>query len=97
MQFDFKWLLILVWCCSSGLLLISDLVFHVILGEVNGKLPPEKHHKVFFVNLRLPEIMRKHAEFYPASQKRLQVNVLFFLGAVVGIVGLVIGILHYST
>jgi hypothetical protein len=93
---NFKWFLISLLCCSSGLILASDLIFHVILGEVNGKLPPEQRYSVFFVNLKLPEIMRKHAQFYPESLKRLQVNVLFAFGAMVGVVALVIGVIHYS-
>ncbi len=69
---------------------------NVILGEVNGKLPPEQRHSVFFVNLKLPEIMRKHARLYPKSLKRLHVNLLFALGATIGVVVIIIGVIHYS-
>jgi hypothetical protein len=95
-QLNFKWLLIFLCCLSSGLLVISDVLFHVILGEVNGKLPPEQRHSVFFVNLKLPEIMRKHARLYPKSLKRLHVNLLFALGATIGVVAIIIGVIQYS-
>jgi hypothetical protein len=56
---NFKRFLVSLLCCSSGLILTSDLIFHVILGEVNGKLPPEQRYSVFFVNLKLSFFPRK--------------------------------------
>ena len=93
---SFRACLFVMFAASISLIFLSDLVFHVILGEVNGKLPAQQRYSMFFVNVRLPEIMKRHAELYPDSSKRILTNLCFAIGAIVGVGTVIVGVIHYS-
>jgi hypothetical protein len=65
-----------------GLLILATCIFYVILGEVNGRLPEQQQISMFVVNAKVLYIVRKHAEFYPDSNKRKQMIAIFILAFV---------------
>lgn len=66
------------------LIIIANITFYTILGEVNGKRSPEEHISMFFVNIRFFEVMRFHKQLFPASKKRAATYILFAVGIVLG-------------
>ena len=79
-----------------GLVIVSNLLFYYILGEVNAKSPPDQHVSTFWVNLKAFSIVRRHAELFPESRKRFQISFSFVLGLALMVTGLLVGIAHYS-
>ena len=59
---------------------MANLIFAVILGEVNGRREPDEQISMLFVNIRSFEVLQLHKELYPHSQKRTAM----YLVAVVG-------------
>ena len=56
------------------------MIFYAILGEVNGKRAPQEQIGILFVNVRSFEVVRIHKGLFPASQKRVVMNILEGLG-----------------
>ncbi len=94
MKFPF---LILFTCGTGiGLIMVANLFFYTILGEVNAKAPTEQQISMFFANVKFFDVLRQHAKFYPNSRKRIQMMVFLVAGFSAAIVGLVAGVAHYT-
>jgi hypothetical protein len=78
---------------SSGVFLVimANVVFYSILGEVNGKRSEPERISMFFVGPKLLEIMKIHKDLFPRSRKRLMAIVLAVCG-IVTILGIFISI-----
>jgi hypothetical protein len=72
--------LIVAFCAATGLVTIANMLFCMILGEVNGRLPEEDRVGPWFVSTRVFEVLRLHAALYPKSQLRIQMNSVWALG-----------------
>ena len=62
------------------LIIIGNMVFYSILGEVNGKRNQTEKISMLFANTRLFEVVRIHRELFRSSRKRLAMFILFALG-----------------
>ena len=67
-------------CSGIFLIVIGNITFYSILGEINGKRDPSQKIGMFFVNTRAFEVMRLHKELFPTSRKRLATYLLGALG-----------------
>jgi len=67
---------------GCGLLVASaNLIFYVrVLPEVNASLAEGQKISRFFVNFKMLEIIRRHAELAPQSKLRILMFTLFGLG-----------------
>jgi hypothetical protein len=89
--------LVLVVCGTGiGLIVVSNFFFYSIFAEVNAQSPPDRQVSMFWVNVRAFSIVRRHAELFPESRKRFQMNSFFVIGVALTIAGLLIGVAHYS-
>jgi hypothetical protein len=82
-----------IW--GGGLVIAANLIFCVILGEVNGR-DPSNQISLWFVNTRFFYVLRRHAEFFPNSRKRAQMKWLFIAGFGLAIAGVLIAVVRNS-
>jgi hypothetical protein len=80
-----------VFWTSIGFIIVATCIFYTILGEVNGRLPSNEQISTWVVNDKVFFILRKHAEFYPDSNKRGQFVIMSVLG-----LGLALGTWFYT-
>lgn len=78
---------------GAGFLLCANLLFCVILGEVNGK-DPSHQISPWFVNVRYGYVLRRHAELFPTSKRRAQMNRSMIAGFLLAFVGLLVAIIR---
>ncbi len=97
MQIIFYPLLILsLFAMGVSLIVIANMFFYTILGEVNGTLPPDKHISMMGVNVKFRRILHLHAQLFPDSKKRQQSKLLLLGGFLLGGAALVVDLLHYG-
>lgn len=75
---------VILFCFASSLVLLANLVFYTILGEVNGKRGPQDQISMFFVDARFFEVLKLHRKYFPDSKKTLWVYTTSILGFVLG-------------
>ena len=66
---------------------MANMIFYVILGEVNGKRDSQHQISIFFVDERFFEVLSLHRQYYPESRKTLWVYLTAILGFVAGFIG----------
>jgi hypothetical protein len=66
-----------------GFVMISNITFYVILGEVNGKRATHEQFGIFFVNFKAGRIVALHRQLYPESKKRKLMLLSFIIGIAV--------------
>jgi hypothetical protein len=66
-----------------GLGVLSNALFYLVLGEVNGRSPEAERISPWGVNTKLAEVFRRHRELYPDSKARLWVAFTMGLGAAI--------------
>jgi hypothetical protein len=71
-------------CSGIFFIVMANITFYSILGEVNGRRDPKEQISMFFVSVRAFEVMRIHKQLFPASKKRATVYLLETLGFVLG-------------
>ena len=67
-------------CSGVFFVVMANITFYSLLGEVNGRRDPQDRIGMLFVNLRFFEVMRLHMQFFPVSKKRVATYLLFCLG-----------------
>jgi hypothetical protein len=65
---------------------MANMIFYAILGEVNGKRASQEQIAMLFVNVRYFEVVRLHKGLFPASQQRVEMNILEGLGFAIGLI-----------
>jgi hypothetical protein len=67
---------------ASGIfcVVMANIVFYSMLGEVNGRRSPNEHIPMVFVSTRFLKVVRLHKELFPQSKKMQFMYALFFLG-----------------
>lgn len=72
-----------------SMLICANLMFCIILGEVNGTDPA---HQIspWFVNIKFFLVLRRHAEFFPISRRRMQMKWMPIARFVLAFAGLLI-------
>jgi len=80
-----------------GMVILANFVFYAILGEVNARSPAAQRISMFGVNTKLFLVMRRHAQLFPRSRKRLHMIVLFVAGLVIAASGLLTALIHFSS
>jgi len=95
MPMSFLGLPLLMFVSGVGLLILANLMFYVILGEVNGK-DPSNQVSLWFVNIRSSAVLRRHAEFFPRSRKRAQMKWIAVVGFVLILAAVLIGAARHS-
>lgn len=89
---------ILLLCGTGvGLVFFSDCIFYTILGEVNARSPEDQQISMFGVNTKLFLVLRRHNELFPHSRKRFEMPAFFATGVAIGLAGVIVAIIHYST
>jgi hypothetical protein len=63
-----------------------------ILPEVNALLPPGQKITPFMLNFRIFELLDRHAKLAPKSKLRILMILLFALGSLFGLVGLILSL-----
>ena len=71
-------------CSGIFFIVMANITFYSILGEVNGKRDPKERISMFFVNVRFFEVMNLHKQRFKDSRKRSITYLLFGLGFVLG-------------
>jgi hypothetical protein len=86
-------LLIAMGVTGAGLIVVFNMLFYAILGEVNGASSPSGRISPFGANVRLFEIYRRHQMLFPDSRLRTISKLvaasgmlLFFTAVVAGII-----------
>ena len=69
-------------CSGVFFVVMANITFYSLLGEVNGRRDPQERIGMLFVNVRFFEVMRLHKQFFPASKKRIATYLLICLGFV---------------
>jgi hypothetical protein len=96
MPLNFPASFLLIFGTGVGLVILANFVFYVMLGEVNARSPSDQQISMFGVNTKLFSIMRRHAELFPHSRKRVQMMTFFCAGAAIAVAGFAIAVAHYS-
>jgi hypothetical protein len=91
MQINIPILPAALFAIAVFLVVMANIVFYSILGEVNGKRSPDKQISMLFVNVKLYEVIRLHKELFPASRKRIAAVVLAGSGVALGLSIFVLG------
>ena len=73
-------ILIATFATGIGLIVLANMLFYMILGEVNAKLPNNERIGAFFVNYRNSEVLRRHRDLYPDSRARMRMRVITISG-----------------
>jgi hypothetical protein len=76
------------------LIAIANSYAYEVLGEVNGKSPPEKQISRLFVNMRFFDVLQRHRELYPSSLKRKRLNQYAFTGFALLLILVAINLVH---
>jgi hypothetical protein len=66
------------------LVVMANIVFYSMLGEVNGKRPANEHISMLFANTKLFQVVRLHRQLFPASRKPTAMFVLLGMGIALG-------------
>jgi hypothetical protein len=56
---------------AFGLMLLANVLFYLMLGEVNGRSPESDRISPWWVSSRVSEVYRRHRDLYPDSKTRL--------------------------
>jgi hypothetical protein len=75
----------ILFCAAVFLIVMANIVFYSMLGEVNGKRSPNNQISMLFVNVRFFEVIRIHKELFPNSRKPLATLALAGLGIALGL------------
>jgi hypothetical protein len=73
---------LILLCVATTLVIVSNLIFYSILGEVNGKRGQDSQISMLFIGFRLSDVLKAHRELFPQSRKRLAACLLFGAGAI---------------
>jgi hypothetical protein len=65
-------------------IVMANIVFYSMLGEVNGKRPQNEQISMLFVNIKLFEVIRIHKQLFPASRKPTMMFALAGIGIACG-------------
>ena len=80
----------IVWfffLAGVGLVLLSNFVFHVMLGEVNGRSSPDKQISMWGMDIvKFMRVWDEHHRLYPESRKDWHVVGFFLLGLALSLV-----------
>ena len=66
-----------------SLIILANLMFYTILGEVNGSRKSQPKFSMFFTNVTGSEVLRVHRELFPTSKKRTYMYATGVLGFLV--------------
>jgi hypothetical protein len=88
--------LITIGAVGVALLVVSNMLFYAILGEVNGRSTPDERISVIGVNVRFFEVLRRHQSFCPRSRLRLAVKTTATLGIALLMAAFIAGIVRNS-
>jgi hypothetical protein len=69
-----------IFCAGISCIVIANLIFYIILGEVNDGRGPNDQIGMLFVNVRSFEVTRLHKELFPDSNKPTAMYVIGLLG-----------------
>jgi hypothetical protein len=69
-----------IFCVGISCIVIANLIFYIILGEVNDGRGPNDQIGMLFVNVRSFEVTRLHKELFPDSNKPTAMYVIGLLG-----------------
>jgi hypothetical protein len=92
----YSFIILLLFGVGVSLLLIANMFFYTILGEVNGRLPQDQHISMVGVNLKYGRVLRLHAELFPRSIKRQRMKLLGLGGFLSMLAGFLTDIVHYG-
>jgi hypothetical protein len=67
---------VVLFFIAISFIVMANMIFYAILGEVNGKRAPQEQTGMLFVNVSFFEVLRLHKGLFPASQKRAVMNIL---------------------
>jgi hypothetical protein len=72
------------------LMFVADKIFYYMLGEVNAKLEPERHFRLFGINIgKVQAVWNEHCRLFPESNRRFQEATCFALGAICYVIAFV--------
>lgn len=86
MHLNLPIILVVLFCIAISLIVMANMIFYPILGEVNGKRASQEQIGMLFVNVRCFEVVRLHKGLFPANQKRVVMNTLGGLGFAIGLI-----------
>ena len=85
MQLGVHLLPLILFCLAVSLIIVANIVFHAILGEVNEQLGQQEKISELFVNLKSFRVLKLHKGFFPFSRKRIVMNLVGALGLALGL------------
>jgi len=85
-----------LFAIGVSLIVFANVVFYAILGEVNGKLPPDQQIRLIGVNVKYARVLHLHSDLYPQSKKRGHLKLLLWGGFLTIATALVANGLHLS-
>ena len=62
--------IIAIGVTGLGLVILSNLIFYYILGQVNARLPAADQVSSWGANTKYFSVLRRHATMYPSSNMR---------------------------
>ena len=63
-----------------GLIVFSNFIVYMIVGEINVHTRSEDQFSAFFVQSRMGKILEPHRELYPESARRRQIYIVGVAG-----------------
>jgi hypothetical protein len=88
--------IVLLFALAVSLIIFANMLFYTMLGEVNGTLPPDKQVGMLGVNTKYGRILKLHAQFFPNSNKRERLKVLWISGFFFAAIAFAVDIIHYG-
>lgn len=89
-------LLALLFFGGWGLIVAANRLFGTLLREVNLKGSVNQPLEWLLINGKYRDVIRRHAELFPASRKRRGMMALVAAGAALQIAAIVLGFLRFG-
>lgn len=81
---------------GTSLIIIANMFFYTILGEVNATQPSNQQISMLGVNIKYGRVLRTHSQLFPQSAKRKQMKLLGLGGFLFIAAAFVLDIIHYA-
>ena len=80
----------------ASLIIVANIFFYSILGEVNAALPPHRQTSMIGVSIKYRNILMLHTLLFPESKKRQKLKLLWLVEFLVAVAPILFWVLHFG-
>lgn len=81
---------------GTSFIIIANMIFYSLLGEVNGKRSSTERISMVGVNIKLGRVLMLHAQLFPESKSRHRMKLSLLAGFLFIAAGFIVDIAHYA-